>query len=311
MTEGEIVAKFGDLAFKAKGGLRVAKLPPAPAPEPLLKDAGGAAIEVTLIGDKLVRMNIQFTPSLVAATEAALVEGLKRPAMDQDSTFSRGQEKFIRRDLTWFGETSYVSYRRFTRPGDRRSNLMISVLPRQVDREKYDQVSVNQPAKADFYISQNGAFVKAARVDGKWVFQLKRAPFQIGGNHEFFKVALGVHPFGEFTLDLDPASTDRFSCLGGMRCGAVEEDMDYLIACDGRLGCDSISCVSAEYYKKAKPLFQYRSAFEFSAVLLDKGRVPMEAMEGVLHGFVSLTTEETREDGTHLTLTTPVELVFH
>ncbi|HLO67161.1 MAG TPA: hypothetical protein VK188_09100 [Holophaga sp.] len=310
MGEAELKERFPALALTPKGGLRVGKV--ALPADPLLKEATELRADLSLVEGRLARMIVAFTPPSRDLAEAGLLEGLGPAAFEETHTYKRGQTAFLRRELTWFGREGYASYRSFNRPGDRQATLMVSLLPRQENRAAYDTLQVNRKAGSDVYLTQGGAFVKAVQEGGKTVFNLRRGPFQIGVGHPGLKVALATHPIGEYRLDLDPASTDRFSCLGAMYCGAVDEAMDVLFVCDGRLGCDSLSCLSPEFWKTAKPLPGHRTAYAIGALHLVDGdrRVPLAEFQGRLYGFISVTLEATREDGSHLSRTMPIELVF-
>lgn len=310
MSEADLVARFPDLVLAPRGGLRTGKV--ALPADPLLKESTELRADLSLVEGKLARMTVAFTPPSREAAEAGLLEGLGPAAFEETRTFHRGQTAFLRRELTWFGREGYASYRRFNRPGDRQATFMVSVLPRQENREAYDTLRVNRKTGSDVYLAQGGAFVKTTQEGGRTVFHLKPGPFQIGVDHPGLKVALAAHPIGEFRMDLDPASTDRYSCLGAMFCGAIDEDQDTLFVCDGRLGCDSIACLSPKDWKTAKPLPGHRTAYAINALLNVDGdtRVPLAQFHGRLYGFISVTTDETREDGSHLSRTMPVELVF-
>jgi hypothetical protein len=313
MSEGEVRKVVGNVDFVKKGGLRKAKLvmPFQESHDPLLKHESKVVVELTLLENTLVRMLLQYNPLSFDAAESDLATVLQKADEDETSQYRKGKDLIVGRNEVWIGNKAYADYRRLNLRDVKQSTLMISVLPKQINRDKYDAVMVNKPKDADFYIAQDGRFVNANWVEDRVVFHLKRAPFQLGSNAEVMTIALAKNRFGEYRLDLDPTEEGRYSCLSDMRCGAVTENRNYLFVVNGKLGCNITMCTSAKYNKPAPPLHAYKFSYQFEELFFEgASTIKLSDFNGTLFGFIAIRKEQTNKDGSPQSATVPIELVF-
>ena len=176
--------------------------------------------------------------------------------------------------------------------------------PANTTTEPYGPLAFNVKTGGDFYISQDGRFVKAELVDGVIRFHLKNKPFQIGANVEETNIALTLKQEDEITVDGHGYSASR---LSAPMTAAAYPNGDVLYVYGGENWSDGNNLLREGRSRTGVPLYQYKHAFEIRTLsFYHRDDLAFEHFKGKLYGFICVYREPVRRNSFIM----PIELDF-
>jgi hypothetical protein len=186
-----------------------------------------------------------------------------------------------------------------TPQGDAKPGQPASAAP-----ESYGPLAFNVETAGDFYIAQDGQFVKAELVEGVIRFHLRNKPFQIGTNVEQANIALTLKKEDEIGVD---GQGFKASHLAGPLTGARSVNSDELFVYGGESWSDGNSELSEGRTRSGVPLFAYKHAYDIRTLTFyHRDDLAFERFKGTLYGFICVYKDHVRKNSFIM----PIELDF-
>lgn len=168
--------------------------------------------------------------------------------------------------------------------------------------EPYGPLTFNIEKGGDFYVAQDGRFVKAELVAGTIRFHLHHKPFEIGTDVEQMNLALTVAKEDEVMSD---AHGFRASRLAGPMQAA--RDPETLLVFAGKSWSDGNNVFEEGDAKPATPMPGYRHGWAVNKVdFIDHDDLKFDSFKGTLYGFICVYKDHVRRNSFIM----PVEFVF-